>query len=1102
MQVGPGRHAELAAELAEWQEDLCQRHTGSRVVLVKVPSRWGRTTVLDRFQAQIEAREDAPVTLTIRMSGRDLPGETSFQAQALQDLLAPAIDRYRVAELLGLDRPAGAAQLGLGVGALFASGLTAGISFLLAGLAVGAAGKAWDGSLAGQDGALARAARAVAAVSVSVPVVVIVDDADCLDVSLAVALVENLTARHDGQVLIIAAMDPGSALAGALPAELRQGVTGGLVHSAEADPDMGYESRLELARRLCPGLPDAGARRIAQRTATFTEVFAVAAVPGLADLDPGSAPDKVVALVDAAAGARLARPAPSPEATVIAWAGGMVHARQAVRALSILSAPRKDDDPDVRRWESLERLTDPAAPRWAEQVAVGLAAGARRALAAAFLGEALALTADPSATLIDKVAALRAVHRVRGDLPAPGQLPRVQRELVAALEALGDAAAALQVASEALAGWPPGDLEFRAEHDALTVAVIRLSRAVPRAAPGPLAEQLIAEAAAGGAAAGLEARIWAAVVLLDTPGQREAALALAGQAAADLDAASGLGTAGDRWRLLLAYHAGRAGRADLSGRLLAPLTTSSDPARQDAAAMVRRVTGGPDADIRLQNIWLEAELNSLPADAEDERLRLYQALAANHATLGDYRQALAYGQHDLDLRARIQGPRYPDALTARVNVADWTGEAGDAAAARDLFAALLPDLVQVLGPEHPGTLAARGGLARWTGEAGDPAGARDQLAALLPVLERVLGPEHPDTLTTRGGLARWTGEAGDAAGTRDQLAALLPVLERVLGPEHPGTLNARHNLAYSTGKAGDAAGARDQLAALLPIRERIPGPEHPDTLATRDGLARWTGEAGDPAGARDQFAALLPIRERVLGPEHPDTLVTRGSLARWTGNAGDAAGTRDQLAALLPVLERVLGPEHPGTLNARHNLAYSTGKAGDAAGARDQLAALLPIRERIPGPEHPDTLATRDGLARWTGEAGDPAGARDQLAALLPIQERVLGPEHPGTLAARGGLARWTGEAGDPAGTRDQLAALLPVLERVLGPEHPGTLAARGGLARWTGEAGDPAAARDQLAALLPVLERVLGPEHPDSLGTRRSLGYWTGQAGDDPSAV
>jgi len=67
----------------------------------------------------------------------------------------------------------------------------------------------------------------------------------------------------------------------------------------------------------------------------------------------------------------------------------------------------------------------------------------------------------------------------------------------------------------------------------------------------------------------------------------------------------------------------------------------------------------------------------------------------------------------------------------------------------------------VLGAEHPGTLTARGSLAYWTGEAGDAAGARDQFAALLPVREQVLGAEHPETLDARNDLDHWTRKAGD-----------------------------------------------------------------------------------------------------------------------------------------------------------------------------------------------------------------------------------------------------------------------------------------------------------------------------------------------------
>jgi Tetratricopeptide repeat len=72
------------------------------------------------------------------------------------------------------------------------------------------------------------------------------------------------------------------------------------------------------------------------------------------------------------------------------------------------------------------------------------------------------------------------------------------------------------------------------------------------------------------------------------------------------------------------------------------------------------------------------------------------------------------------------------------------------------IAALLPIRERVLGAEHPDTLRVRNNLAGWTGEAGDAAGARDQFAALLPIYERVLGAEHPDTLTVRRNLVRWT----------------------------------------------------------------------------------------------------------------------------------------------------------------------------------------------------------------------------------------------------------------------------------------------------------------------------------------------------------
>jgi hypothetical protein len=94
-------------------------------------------------------------------------------------------------------------------------------------------------------------------------------------------------------------------------------------------------------------------------------------------------------------------------------------------------------------------------------------------------------------------------------------------------------------------------------------------------------------------------------------------------------------------------------------------------------------------------------------------------------------------------------------------IASYVGQSGSYPAARDLWQ-LIAEAHRdddAYGPEHPDTLVARASLAGWTGEAGDAAGARDQYAALLPIRERVLGAEHPTILTNRNNLARWTREA-------------------------------------------------------------------------------------------------------------------------------------------------------------------------------------------------------------------------------------------------------------------------------------------------------------------------------------------------------
>ena len=264
------RQKAAATELAQWWDGLRLGGIGSHAVLLAGPAGWGRSTVLDQLPEIIRA--DAPIGLEVRIDGRSLPEGPGQQAPVLRDRLLGAEVRRQAAALLCRSRLRGAPRLG--AGSLLLTGMAGAISLLRAGLAAAAAGGVADDCPASENGAAARAARIVAAVSASAPALVVIDDADYLEPGLAVTMIENLIDHHDSRVLVVAAVDLGSDLAAALTSRARYGPTAGRVHRADADPRMGYQSRAELAGELRPHLTAAQVQHLARQTRTFAEVFA------------------------------------------------------------------------------------------------------------------------------------------------------------------------------------------------------------------------------------------------------------------------------------------------------------------------------------------------------------------------------------------------------------------------------------------------------------------------------------------------------------------------------------------------------------------------------------------------------------------------------------------------------------------------------------------------------------------------------------------------------------------------------------------------------------------------------------------------------------
>jgi hypothetical protein len=250
----------------------------------------------------------------------------------------------------------------------------------------------------------------------------------------------------------------------------------------------------------------------------------------------------------------------------------------------------------------------------------------------------------------------------------------------------------------------------------------------------------------------------------------------------------------------------------------------------------------------------------------DRALRCLEKRESN-SPRGNLDRWLPWHARILDQRGRD----HHDTLTARHNIARWTGEAGDGRAALRLFQELLRDRERVLGRDHPDTLTTRHNIAYWTGDTGEGQAALRLFQELLRDREHVLGRDHPDTLTTRHNIARWTGEVGDGRAALRLFQELLPDKEHVLGRDHPDTLRTRYNIAYWTGEVGDGRAALRLVQELLSVRERVLGRDHPDTLRTLGDVAFWTIRNGDPAGGCRHLHEGLARAEVRFGSDHPVT---------------------------------------------------------------------------------------------------------------------------------------------------------------------------------------------------------------------------------------
>ncbi|MFF6994697.1 FxSxx-COOH system tetratricopeptide repeat protein [Streptomyces sp. NPDC008313] len=486
--------------------------------------------------------------------------------------------------------------------------------------------------------------------------------------------------------------------------------------------------------------------------------------------------------------------------------------------------------------------------------------------------------------------------RAEGEPAGPVEVSRALRTLsLLALVTVDHRAGTVrldrQLRTALLDTMPPEQRErARASAHRLLVAARPGSPSSPAAWPAhwSLLPHVLGSGAVAGTDPELRALVHDTVLFLDHCGDRETALALAGEARAAWLTLSGEEN-GDVLRMSRTYALllRRAGRLAES----VPLAESTlEVARRKAA----------DAEEMIESLCQLADTRRHQGRFEEARALGEEAAGLATHALGDEAPLTLRAVHGLGVGLRLAG-RFEEALALDRRNARLAGLA--------------------LGPLGHLTLESAGAVSAGMRETGDYPGARAAQEDLYRMARAGLGEQHGDTLRVATGLAacrRRDGAFREAAGLSEE--TLYHCTARY-GADHLDTLAAAVGAVVDRRLADDAEWSWqlggttvERLAARL-------GADHLCTLVARANLAATLRALGLVDEARDVEDDVALRMEATAGPRHPTALTVTLGRANTAYARLDFERARHLDEAALPVLHESMGARHPLSLVCAANLS-------------------------------------------------------------------------------------------------------------------------------------------------------------------------------------
>ena len=388
-------------------------------------------------------------------------------------------------------------------------------------------------------------------------------------------------------------------------------------------------------------------------------------------------------------------------------------------------------------------------------------------------------------------------------------------------------------------------------------------------------------------------------------------------------------------------------------------------------------------DIRAREILDKSSKDIETGLANDPELQaqMMNVMGTVYQSLGLTSKAEPLLRRALEIRQRILGPRNPDTLQSKNDLAVAVLAQSHYPEAEKLCRETMETRRKVLGPEHHDTVDSMVQLARILGYESRYAEAEELNRGALEVARRKW-PQDRLTATALSLLADTLTHEEKYPEAERAAREALEMDRRALGSDHPSVLRDMFNLAGILTEEQHYADAEEMSKELIESARRVLGLQHPGTLAAKSNLGALLRKEQHYADAEKLEREVLEAQRQTLGPEHASTLLTMGNLGSVLIEEKHYSEAEQVLREALAGLRRVLGPSHEVTATAAQNLA----RALALQGKRDE--AFVPLRAYAEGISAVEEFERLEKDDSFQSLHGDPrfdallAATRQRIAAV------------------------------------------------------------------------------------------------------------------------